>query len=340
MEKFTIDNPNILVFDVGPAPLDKTIIIEFQKDDVYISVYSDPDGDLYITSKKSVIENGLIDEENSENDDYLIECYEGLQNARESQYYEEFTELSQKIIKKWTEIRDYVLDTKNYGIRLGARYDSDGINIFAEAFNQVQPEYKEYIQIQKKNDKYVYTASHESYFMKYQLGDIFHFCFGDPPQEEYYINISDLSDLDSKYYYFAEFFKHLQKIIAENEFQNEMLDIIEEYDPIVTSIKGLNKEGYQIIEMVLDKSKAIRLYLSIQLVDSQSIIYRVSKNSILESVLSNESIENTIEEYDDIDKIGEFEKNYFCKLKNDFDYMISNRHNFIWRYGDGNKYNI
>ncbi|SEG36501.1 hypothetical protein SAMN04487934_11816 [Eubacterium ruminantium] len=340
MEKYTIDNPNVIVFDIGPAPLDKTVIIEYQKDDVFISVYSDPDGDLYIASKKSIIENGLSNDDNYETDDYLIECYEGIQNTSKSEYYEDFTILSAMIIEKRVEIREYVLDTKNYGIRIGARCDSDGIIIIAEAFNQVQPEYKEYIQIQKKNDKYIYTASHESYFMKYQLGDIYHIYFGNPPKEEYYINITDLSDLDSKYYYFAEFFKHLQNIIAENEFQNETSDIIEKYNPIITSIKGTNKDGYQIIEMVLDKSKASRLYLSIQLVDSQSIVYRVSKNSILESILSNKSIDNTIEEYDDIEKTGKLEKQYFYKLKKYFDYMINNRHNFTWRYGDRNKYNI
>ena len=337
MEEYTIDNPNVVILDNSPEPLDKTVIIEYTENGVFLSVFSDPEADLFIASSRSITD---YFEDSRNFDKYIIESYVNEPGTNDSPYYQGFLQLQSKILKKWDEIKEHEIDTKYYGVRIGASVNSNGLNIFAEAFNLNQPEHKEYIQIRKQNSKTIYTVSHESYFMKYQLGDIYKFYFDEPPEEKYIVNISDINDLDRKYYYFAESFRNLQRMITEQEFLNDAAEIKEEYASVVTSIRGINKDEHQIIEMTLDKNKASRIYLSIQLLSDISTKYRITKNSVLEAILTEEPLGDCLEEHDDINLFKECEKAYFVDLKKSFDYMIKNRHNYLWRYGDGNKYNI
>lgn len=337
MEKYTIDNPNVIVSECGPSPIDKIVIIEYQKEDIYLTAYSDPMTNVFFALKKSYIECA---ESGIQIDDYIIEDYDDLQDASESEYIRDFLKLDAMLDSKWVEIKDQERDTRYSGMKVGASFEESGMVIFAETFNHSQPEYKEYIQIVKRNGKYTYSASHESYFMKYQLGDLYTMYFGEPPKEEYYIKISDLKDLDRKYYYFAQSFRNLQKTIEENEYLNGVAKLSNDYDTIITSIRGLNKDGHKIIEMVLDKSRAERLYLCIRLDGSDELLYSISKNSMLEAILLRGENVECIEEQKNIESLNVELKRYFGDLKKAYDYMIQNRHNYIWRYGDGNKYNI
>ena len=335
MEEYTIDNPNVVVTEYGPAPLDKIIIIEYQENDLFFSVYSDPEINRYLASKKSYIE--CIDNDMNIND-FLIECYDELQEATDSEYYHNYTALDEKLNVTWKKIKEHAIDTRYSGIQSGASYENDGIFVFAEAFNHNQPEHKEYIQVRSKNGEYIYSASHESYYMKYQLGDFYQAYFGEPPQESYFINISDLNDLDRKYYYFSESFRHLKKIISEKAFANGLLKIDEIYDPVVTSIKGIYNSETQIIEMTLDNSKTSRLYLSIHSASNHSTIYRVTKRSTLDTNIEEFPQSDCVEEQESISKLNNAFKSYFNELKEAYNYMIKSHQNYLWRYGDGDKY--
>lgn len=332
MEKHKADKMNYMVYDCGPFPLDKVIIIECRKEDLFIAVYSSPEHIVYYVLKESLI--SCYDNE-KEIEDIIVESYESLKDTRVSSFFEDFLVLDARLDKKIQEIKEHILDSKYYEYRIAPYFDSDEIVIYAEVFNSLQPEHKEYLQIQKRKNSAKYTASHESYFMNYYLGDSYSHFFGEPPKEEYFINIADLSELDYKYYYFAESFRSLWRLISKFESEEGMNENDEHYDPIVTAIIGLNENKIRIIEMVLDKNRKIRFYLSVQQTKENTFIYRVSRSSILAGIKSQdqEPVIECEQESEDMDSISEEFWPYFKRLKKSYADMIKSGKSYKWRYG-------
>lgn len=338
MTRSIIENPNIVVLDSGPAPLDKTIIIEIKNENLFITAYSDPFVNEYLLLSKSFIE---CYKDNLEIQKYIIEEYKDLKDAYSSVYVENFIYLDILLDKTWLEVKEREIDTKYSGIRVESAIKDANIMVFVEAFNSTQPEYKEYLQIRKINDKYIYSASHNSYCMQYKFGDFYTKYFGSiAKKEEYYICINDLSKLESKYYYFAQGFRKLKRILLKEE--EKILGVIstdENCSPVVTTVKGIVRDRCQIIEMTIDFSRTERAYLSI-VGTKKKIVYKVANKSALNTVVSEDNLVEIMEDYLSINEVSDKYVDYFVKLKNAYDEMIKTGYDFRWRFGDINKYDF
>jgi len=189
----------------------------------YVETIYSSDGDLFDVLDE---ENYKKSEEYTNFDEVLdlttIETYESLYEARHSDFFEFFLSLDQSVDKKVIEIADIENDTRNYGKRMGAKFDKDGMTYYLEYFDSTNPSERRYLQIREKKGKTLYSASRQSYFLRYELGDLYDVYYGDKETEEYYVSVYDLCDLDEKYISYKFLYNDLQlffhKAIGEKGF--------------------------------------------------------------------------------------------------------------------------
>lgn len=132
---------------------------------------------------------------NMQNDVKVMERYDSLIDAGNSPFFRYFLDLDQATDEKVTEIMSHLDDTRNYGMRVGGGIFGGEGRCYLEAFNTNNPADREYLQIIQTKDGYTYSASHESYFMRIELGDLYPIYFGEKREEEYYVRIKDFSEL-------------------------------------------------------------------------------------------------------------------------------------------------
>ena len=170
----------------------------------YVRNYYHPEGECMevITAEMhdkfvQAVEEGELPE-----DFEALEAYDSLEDAASSQFFKWFLELDRETDGKVLETMRQVDDTRFYGVRYGAKLDHDGMAYYMEAFNTQYPEKREYFQIVENGDERRFTISHESYYMRMELGEIYPVYFGTKIQEpEYFIDVRDLGELDSRNHY-------------------------------------------------------------------------------------------------------------------------------------------
>lgn len=153
----------------------------------------------------------------------VIEQFESLEDASESPFFLYYLELDRLTDKKVVETMAYVNDTKNYGFRLGCQFTQDGWMVYTEAYNAQHPEYQEYIQVRETKDGYIYSASHQSYFMQYELAGMegyYEMLFG-PVGKQLYLFESTSMDNLGEYQHFKNSFEQVHVNI--NYFKEQML---------------------------------------------------------------------------------------------------------------------
>lgn len=128
----------------------------------------------------------------------ILEQYDSLLEASHSEFFKFFLELDHATDKKVEEIMEYIDDTRNYGTRIGAGIMEGQKVCYLEAFNNNNPAEREYLQIVQRDGELTYSASHESYFMRYELGELYSLYFSDKRKPEYYLNIKDTKELSGK----------------------------------------------------------------------------------------------------------------------------------------------
>ena len=93
--------------------------------------------------------------------------------------------------------------------------------MYTEVFNRTAPEKREYLQIVERSDgETVFSASHESYYMRLELEELYPLIFGKNSPEEYYVKVFSLDDLPEKYAYMRFIFRDIQ-IGMHEYFQRE-----------------------------------------------------------------------------------------------------------------------
>jgi len=67
--------------------------------------------------------------------------------------------------------------------------------IYMESFNCLEPGRREYFQIQQQKSGIFFSATHESIYMRMELGDIYPSIFGKSNDIEYWIHVKSLDDI-------------------------------------------------------------------------------------------------------------------------------------------------
>lgn len=281
---------------VGPAPLDylvvaQTTICRFpQIKPVYVLCWSHPESLDYYVSDFPVLKNGVLLPQ--EERQYPREAYKKIENAGKSDYFKTLFHIDKAVDKKYEELKRHELDTKYapHGLRIVGGWHKT-FNIYGEAYNRLQPEHHEYVQVYSQNGQYTYTASHTSYARQHELGDLYSAFFENPPKQEYFVRIKKIKELNSKYSYFAISFKTLQ-----HQMMNEMLEVgmapFETrgkklpYDPMLTSVRGApgkSVEG-QLAEATIDINSYQRVYIIAVNTEGQERLFVSSRSLYLESM--------------------------------------------------------
>ena len=165
-----------------------------------------------------------------------LEVYDSLEEAASSQFFKWFLELDRGTDGKVLETMRQVDDTRYYGARYGAKLDHGGMTYYMEAFNTQHPEKREYFQIVENGEERRFTVAHESYYMRMELEELYPAYFGTKIQEpEYFIDVSDPGELDSRNNNYRMIFKDLLAgmhqyahrnygaAISEEEMENEKI---------------------------------------------------------------------------------------------------------------------
>ncbi len=229
--------------NVGCGPNDIAYVAEIKVERSineirYVRMYISMEGSIFSVGKNSWFNNSDEEDEYDEyycseeavdyycstnpDDPDMVEYdeYETLMKlVSKSEYFNFFAKLDKKTDEMVANHSVIIPDTKDCGfdlnntikIQIGTTMEKGQV---IEAYNNLQPEYKEYIQVVKKGDKYRYTASHESCFTAISLGPVYHFeCGSAAPDPLYYIDAETIEDIPSKYEYFKTTFSGLKDIL-------------------------------------------------------------------------------------------------------------------------------
>lgn len=158
-----------------------------------------------------------------------LEVYTSLLDATASAFFPFFMELDQLTDKKVAEVLADVNDSRNYPYRIGSHIiGGRKQEAYIEMFNFTNPERREYFQLVETIDHAcTYTASHESYFMRIEMEDLFDSIFTKKREPEYYLRVTDqeFHTLDYRYRIIFNTLKHYLHTYLRD---NDMFDIPDE----------------------------------------------------------------------------------------------------------------
>ena len=184
----------------GNAPMDYdyqgilTVEDETGKKYHVISLYS-VERELFLVLDEEGFERfGKNKDEIDMNDIEALEQYETFIDTASSSFFPFYLELDRATDKKVVEIMESLDDTRNYGIRIGAGFHGGEKMCYLEAFDEERPAERQYLQIQEKKGKCIYSASHDSCFMQMELGEIYPYYFGEK-KAEYYLQTEDTAEI-------------------------------------------------------------------------------------------------------------------------------------------------
>lgn len=214
INEMEIKNTKTSAEQVGMAPVDLAVGAEYE--------FVDEDGKIlyaqaFFTSEFSFF---AINEVSMYVEQYLtdskeLEHYETLTEASVSQYFPLFLELDKLTDKEVAKKLSEIDDTKHFGLRAGARFERFGTAPFVEMFNSWEPEKCEYVQVRKTADGYRYSASHKSYYLRYELGPVYEAYYPDA-EPEVYLFETDALDKLGEYEYFTQSFMMIMNFIKKN----------------------------------------------------------------------------------------------------------------------------
>ncbi len=140
-----------------------------------------------------------------------LESYESLEETGQSEFFRYFLTLDRDTDVKVRETMASADDSRDYRERFGYGKVDGAVCAYTEVFNHRFPEKREYLQvIEKENGETIFSASHESCYMRIELGDIYPHIFGKKKPEEYYVKASSLDELPEQYRYMRFIFREIQ----------------------------------------------------------------------------------------------------------------------------------
>ena len=214
IDEMEIKNTKSSVEQTGLAPVDLAIGAEYEfvsdgGQTLYAQAFFEGEYSFFAINETSMyVEQYLTDSKE-------LERYETLTESNVSEYFPLFLELDKLTDKEVAKKLSEIDDTKYYGMRAAARYEVHGMEPFVEAFNTQQPEKCEYIQVRKTAGGYCYSASHKSYYLRYELGPLYKAYYPAAEPEGYLFETNSLDNLGS-YEYFKPSFEVLKTFIENN----------------------------------------------------------------------------------------------------------------------------
>ncbi len=148
------------------------------------------------------------------------EEYDNLEELEDSIYFKYFVHMKTMVENKMKEYMDCVDDTRNHGSRWACKYEGSHRTAYIEVFNSNQPEKEEYLQVVDRDGVITFSATHESIYMRIELGKLYAQHFGVSDEVKPYISINSIEELGEEYWYFKEPFMQMQKILEE-EYPNK-----------------------------------------------------------------------------------------------------------------------
>ena len=287
-ESHQFDDPEDLDYHIsaehmGTAPFDFMYFGEVEVEDHadgtkrYVSATFSPDGQsVFLVSSKAVAGGEEIE------DDQIVEAYESLEKAIASDYAPFFLALDSKTDQKAAEMMRMVDDTQYYRIRVGGGYYGSRACYYGEAYNATQPELREYIQVRIEGNQVTYSASHESYYMQYELQDIYPMMFGEARPQYYYLNVQKLEELPSGMRYFELPFRQLEsKIRSSYRLEKPSYLHLDAAIKKVSSVYALQRENWQCLEVELILGKKTRKLCKEKTLFASLVVFRGSKRFML-----------------------------------------------------------
>ncbi len=189
---------NYYRYDVSPLDLNFQVEIKFIDEDESIKyAYVIKEGEH---SEYGVATITIFDrfEKCEPFDEFVVECYESLEDSFNSKYYGLLDDVNFELGKYVEDITNKVKDTKYSGPRLSMKLDRKGLTYFVEGCYYISKEDKYYyVQITNCKYKYHYSVTTKSSFNRIQLGDFYSIVTDDKEEAEYYISSDDIDDLDT-----------------------------------------------------------------------------------------------------------------------------------------------
>lgn len=198
----------------GPAPYDIGYLGEMKVNydgNIYYVYASYEDEPRYGVSTTSVFDKATD-----------IESYNSLLEAEKSPFFVRFLNLN-----RLTDLNCYdelvkIDDTKNYSIRIGSGWYSNGYATFVEAYNYNEPLKCEYLQLLLNEAGYRYSMSNVSHFMRYELNHLYPVIYDAPDAPEYVFKHRHFEKVPEEY---IQSFNKLKEILSS---KNELLGIYDE----------------------------------------------------------------------------------------------------------------
>ena len=97
---------------------------------------------------------------------------------------------------------------------MGQMFWGEG-NGHAEVFNSAQPEYHEYYQVVRENGVFRYSMSHESTYMRDELGEMFELYFPGVDEPKYLFSVTDFADIPTEHAYAEHTFRFMRAQLVE-----------------------------------------------------------------------------------------------------------------------------
>ena len=256
----------------GPGSLDYSywgrMIVEDESGNQYMveAVYG-PEGNYYGVMKEenAKVYREWLQGEHDEIEEFdFEEQYDSLEDTKDSDFFRWFIELDTLTDKEVIETLIRIDDTRNYGVRLTATLNKGEWTKYIEAFDTANPEERRYLQIKESADEIVYSASHESYFLRYELGELYEAYYGDAKPPEYYICTSDRQELRNKDIFlsfaFDELLQHMHERFAEEgltdisteDIKRESVRVLMQRAVALRNC-GKDKEAIPLLKECLDK---------------------------------------------------------------------------------------
>ena len=176
------------------------IFLEDNSENKYIVCgYYSSLGDFYYTmDEENYIKFTEYSKDDASNDEptwHSLEEFDGLDEALNSKFIKYYIDIYNQSNRKVEEIMRFENDTANFGTRIGARIENEGLVQFIESYYHPKPAYKLYLQVVDNNGDITYSASHESAYLQFELDNLYDIYFEDNKKVDFFIKVKDEDDM-------------------------------------------------------------------------------------------------------------------------------------------------
>ena len=177
-----------------------------------------------------------------------LEVYPSLEDASASRFFPAFLYLDRITDRKMLEALRAADDTRSFGSRVGCHIAGGHLELYMEAFNPHEPQKREYYQIREREGGACrFTASHESYFLRMELGeDIYAALCGEKRPMEFFVDTQDMASHGPRCTaIFSSMLRHMHAWAASSEGMFPLPDEVLEREAIQDLMDRASQEEAQ-----------------------------------------------------------------------------------------------